>query len=91
MTTQAQAYKLLRDFLKTPDDAALRREALRYLAHAALGELRQQKRALDEGVGDRDQCPRCWGTTFDEIGRDDVPCRRCIQPDGKSVGTIPRP
>ena len=86
---QSQAYQLLRDFLQNPNDPTLRRDTLRYLAHAALRELRHQKRILDEGFGDREQCPRCWGTLFDEIGTE-TPCDRCKE-NGVPVGTIPKP
>lgn len=89
MTTQAQALQMLRDFLNTPDDAALRRKAIRFLAHQALRELRKQKKVLDDGFGDRLLCPRCWGTTYDEIG-EESPCRRCLV-GGRPHGTIPKP
>ena len=87
MTTQAQALQMLRDFLNTPDDVALRRKAIRYLAHQALRELRRQKKAIDGGwADDRDLCPRCWGTGDDEINKTHVDCRVC----GGS-GTLVRP
>ena len=91
MTTHSQILQLLRDFLATPDDAALRRKFMRFLAHDALREYREKKRALDSGIGDRLLCPRCWGDTFDEVGSD-VPCRRCkIVPAGPGLGSIPTP
>ena len=86
MTTHSQVRNLLRNFLDTPDDPALRTKVLRYLAHAALREMNQLKRVLDEGFGDRDLCPRCWGTGDDEINKTHVDCRVC----GGS-GTLVRP
>jgi len=91
MTTHSQVYQVLRDFLASPDDAALRRKAIRYLAHRALAELRAMKRMEVEGVGDQLLCPRCWGTGDDEVGTEDVPCRRCKLPDGTVPGTVPKP
>ena len=86
MTTQAQALKLLRDFLQTPTDATLRRDTIRYLAHQALIDLRKRKRVLDDGFGDRLLCPRCWGEGSDEIGKENVACRVC-----NKLGTVPKP
>ena len=80
----SEAHKALRDFLKTPDDPALLRKALRILAHDRLREYRQQKQYVDDPPeGARPLCPRCWGAAVDEIGSEKK-CRRC-----KGDGTLP--